>query len=146
MFEITRIIEWDMGHRIPFHKNKCSMLHGHRYRLELSLSGPLQQTKSASTEGMIFDFGDLKKIMKEKIHDCLDHKTLLYHEDSLLNLWPNDKLESFGIKLVKFIPTAENIVAWCYQELKNDFPDSIKIVSCRLYETPNAWVDYRPEA
>ena len=143
MLEITRIIEWDMGHRIPFHKNQCSMLHGHRYRLEVTLKGPVIDEKQTSNEGMVFDFGDLKGIMKKKIHDYLDHKTLLYKNDLLIKSWPSEKLLRFGIKTVDFIPTAENIVSWCYRELEHAFPEPIKISSCRLYETPNNWVDYK---
>ena len=144
MIEITRIIEWDMGHRIPHHKNKCSLLHGHRYKLEVSLRGPIEEKKNISSEGMVYDFGDLKQMMVEKIHDCLDHKTLLYENDLLIKSWSQEKLDSFGIKTVNFIPTAENIIIWCYKELKNVFPKELIISSCRLYETPKNWVDFKP--
>jgi 6-pyruvoyltetrahydropterin/6-carboxytetrahydropterin synthase len=41
MTEVTKIVEWDMGHRVPNHKSKCRNPHGHRYRLEVTIGGPL---------------------------------------------------------------------------------------------------------
>ncbi|NRA47057.1 MAG: 6-carboxytetrahydropterin synthase [Oligoflexales bacterium] len=62
--DVTKIIEWDMGHRVPNHKNKCRHPHGHRYRLEVSMRGAISLEKGSSSEGMVVDFGDIKELMR----------------------------------------------------------------------------------
>ncbi|MBP6219435.1 MAG: 6-carboxytetrahydropterin synthase [Oligoflexales bacterium] len=154
MIVITKVIEWDMGHRVPNHQNKCRFLHGHRYRLELSLSGSIQSNKGACDEGMICDFADIKKIAMEKIHDVLDHMFMAHREDPLMQGFEGSQTVHGGqqmgseILFVPFIPTAENIVIWCYEQIQDAFSlaqnKQIRIHQLRLYETPNSWADYFP--
>ena len=60
--DITKIIQWDMGHRIENHRSICRGLHGHRYKAEICISGELISESGVSDEGMVMDFADLKKI------------------------------------------------------------------------------------
>ncbi len=146
MIEVTKIIEWDMGHRVPNHKSKCRHPHGHRYRLELTLGGDLNKTTGDSSEGMVFDFGDIKKYMTERVHDVLDHGFMIYEKDEVLKkFFQSNEAEEFQVIIVPFIPTAEEISKWCYEQLQNCFPAGIKISRVRLFETPNSWADYTPD-
>ena len=61
--QITRRLEFDAGHRIPNHTSQCKHLHGHRYALEVTLSGDLVQQKGVSEQGMVMDFTDVKHTM-----------------------------------------------------------------------------------
>lgn len=142
MLEITKAIEWDMGHRIPMHEHKCRNPHGHRYRLELSLRGELCQNQGASNEGMIHDFGDVKEVLVEKIFKVLDHCFLASEKDLIFK----SIAESSDLKIfiVPFIPTAENIVLWCYDQLKDSFPKHLQIARLRLLETPTSIAEYVP--
>lgn len=145
MIEITKSIEWDMGHRIPNHKSKCRNPHGHRYKLEVTLAGPVSTERGASHEGMVYDFGDIKQHLMDKVHAQLDHCFLASEED--LVFAPLAKNESLGLKiiLVPFVPTAENILLWCYQLLMQDYPATVPIVRLRLFETPSSYVEYIPQ-
>ncbi len=147
MIEVTKIVEWDMGHRVPNHKSKCRNLHGHRYRLELTVSGDIDETEGASSEGMVLDFGDVKRVMMERVHDVLDHGFMFYEKDELLDHLFREHAPDGGFNhlAVPFIPTAENIAVWCYRQLRDAFPPGIHIAKVRIYETPNSWADYRPE-
>lgn len=142
VMEITKIIEWDMGHRVPNNRNKCQHPHGHRYRLEVTLAGPLNSERGSSSEGMVLDFTDLKQLLREHIHDPLDHCFMIYDQDPIMA--PFAAAHSTELKLVvmPFIPTAENIVLWCYETLRARMPESSPISRLRLYETPNSWADY----
>lgn len=143
MIQITKIIEWDMGHRVPNHKSKCRNPHGHRYRMELTISGPLIDTDGNSSEGMVFDFGDIKRIMTERVHDILDHGFMIYENDwEMKDSLAND---TWKVIVVDFIPTAENISKWCYEQMKDEFPTGITIQRVRIFETPNSWADYIPK-
>ena len=82
---ITRKIEIDAGHRVPDHKSKCFNLHGHRYVIEAECSGPLAETGEQT--GMVVDFGFLKKVMMERIHEPCDHTFIFtYWDDICFNL------------------------------------------------------------
>ncbi len=142
MVIVTKVIEWDMGHRVPNHKNKCRNLHGHRYRLEVSVQGDLCAEAGSSNEGMVFDFGDLKELLRQCISEQLDHVCMYYAEDSLLREFFAAHPEQLVAIAVPFIPTAENIVRWCYEQLKAVLPPHLKITRCILYETPNSWAEY----
>lgn len=144
MIEVTKVIEWDMGHRVPNHNNKCRFPHGHRYRLEFTLAGETNAQLGDSSEGMVFDFGDIKNILLKNIHDVLDHSFMAYEGDKLFSQLHKQYPQDTAIILVPFIPTAENIAVWCYEQVKNSFPHPLRISHLRLYETPNSWADLRP--
>ncbi len=143
MIEVTKVVEWDMGHRVPNHANKCRFPHGHRYRLEVRLSGELNSQQGTSSEGMVFDFGDIKRVLVEKIHDVLDHSFMAYQHDTLLTHMHEQYPQEMQVLFVPFIPTAENIIIWCHEQLKSAFPSHVHISHLRLYETPNSWADLR---
>ena len=145
MIEVTKVIEWDMGHRVPNHKSKFRNPHGHRYRLDLTVCGDLEASAGDSSEGMVFDFGDIKKLMTQHVHDVIDHGFMIYEGDTIMCSFFGDRHDDgFCVLVVPFIPTAENISAWCYRQLRPHFPNSIEIVNVRVFETPNSWADYKP--
>lgn len=147
MNEITKVIEWDMGHRVPNHKGKCRNPHGHRYRLELTVAGDVNETTGNSSEGMVDDFGDIKALMLGQIHDALDHGFMIFKDDDVLTTFFSTHAEhGFKVIVVPFVPTAENISRWCWERLRKALPDAIRIVNVRVFETPNSWANYRPEA
>lgn len=144
MLEITKTIEWDMAHRVPNHNSKCKNLHGHRYRLEVSVQGEIISTSGASDEGMVVDFHDLKVLLKKHIADALDHVCMYYEHDELLRNFFEENKDKLTAMKVPFIPTAENTLLWCYERLKSHLPSHLTITQCKLYETPNSWAQLRP--
>ena len=150
MVEVTKMVEWDMGHRVPNHKSKCRNPHGHRYRLEVTVGGPIIDDAGTSSEGMVIDFSDIKAVITEKIHDVLDHGFMLYEGDTIMNRLLNEEANGkenceFIVITVPFIPTAENIVRWCHEQIKDHLPEGTKATRLRLFETPNSWADYIAE-
>lgn len=144
MIQITKSIEWDMGHRISKHQGKCRTPHGHRYRLELTISGPVEKDRESKTDGMILDFQKLKDALAKQILSPLDHAFMARDDDQLIKNLKNSTEEDLKIILVPFTPTAENIVKWCYEQLKDSFQGNPKLSRLRLYETPNSFADWLP--
>ena len=142
--QITTRLEFDAGHRIPDHKSQCRNLHGHRYALEITLSGDIISQEQASENGMVMDFSDVKHIARTSVVDVWDHAFLVYFKDKpvldFLNSLPNHKTVIFPS-----VPTAENMAAEAFIILKNQYKDTygnhLKLERVRLYETPNSWVD-----
>ncbi|MFM9836541.1 MAG: 6-carboxytetrahydropterin synthase QueD [Methylophilaceae bacterium] len=142
--QITTRLEFDAGHRIPHHKSQCRNLHGHRYALEITLSGDIISNSQASEDGMVMDFSDVKQIAKKSVADVWDHAFLVYVQDTevlaFLNTLANHKTVIFPT-----VPTAENMAQEAFNILKNQYLDNygnhLKLERVRLYETPNSWAD-----
>ena len=141
---ITRRLEFDAGHRIPDHASQCRHLHGHRYALEITLSGEVIETEGSPARGMLIDFGDVKAIAKQHIVDVWDHAFLAYRGDTavvdFLQAMPGHKTV-----LLDVIPTAENLAAEAFRILEplytGVYRDQLRLERVRLYETPNCWAD-----
>lgn len=142
--QITTRLEFDAGHRIPSHKSQCRNLHGHRYALEITLSGNIIVQDGLSDNGMVMDFSDVKAIAKRTVVDVWDHAFLVYEKDAVvlefLRSLPDHKTVIF-----KAVPTAENMAAEAFRILQAEYTDtygnSLKLERVRLYETPNSWAD-----
>ena len=141
---ITRRIEFDAGHRIPDHKSQCRHLHGHRYALEITLSGEVILQPGDPANGMVMDFSEVKTLAKHHLVDQWDHSFLVYAGDTpvveFLKTLPGHKTV-----VLDCIPTAENLAALAFARLDAVYRDSygnhLRLQRVRLYETPNCWVD-----
>lgn len=150
MFSVAKEIEFDAGHRVPNHKSKCRNPHGHRYKVRAAILGELITEEGASDEGMLADFGDLKKVMMELIHDVLDHGFIVYVEDhALLDVFGmrDTPLHEppFGWKVIEFpyIPTAENLALWSFEQLKLPMERmGFQIDYVTVWETPTSTATY----
>jgi 6-pyruvoyltetrahydropterin/6-carboxytetrahydropterin synthase len=107
--QIRKQFAFEAAHVLPHHAGKCSRLHGHSYRLEVTIAGALQSAGPAS--GMVMDFDDLSRIVRTNVIEPLDHRLL------------NDVLDN---------PTSERIVLWIWQQLAHELP---AIAELALWET-----------
>ena len=79
---ITRRLEFDAGHRIPDHRSQCRHLHGHRYAIEITLSGEVINAAGQPENGMVMDFSEVKAIAQRCVVDNWDHAFLAYSGDT----------------------------------------------------------------
>lgn len=141
---ITRRLEFDAGHRIPDHKSQCRHLHGHRYAIEITLSGDIIEQDGDAANGMVMDFSLVKEIAKTHLVDAWDHSFLAYAGDraiiDFLNTLPGHKTV-----VLKRVPTAENLAQTAFDILDAAYRDTygnhLRLQRVRLYETPNCWAD-----
>ena len=141
---ITRRLEFDAGHRIPNHDSQCSHLHGHRYAIEVTVSGELVTAEGDAEQGMVADFSDVKALTHQHIVEPWDHAFLAYAKDHVVV----DFLRSIpGHRTVLFDapPTAEHLALAAFRILQQAFADAygkrIQVDQVRMYETPNCWAD-----
>jgi 6-pyruvoyltetrahydropterin/6-carboxytetrahydropterin synthase len=109
---LRKQFRFEAAHQLPNHDGKCARLHGHSYRVELAVTGPIRDADGAPDEGMVIDFARLKEAW-EPLHRQLDHRNL------------ND--------LLAFPTTAENIAWWLLEQLT-----AVGVNSVRVWETENA--------
>lgn len=141
---ITRRLEFDAGHRIPNHASQCRHLHGHRYAIEITLSGKIIDTEGAAEQGMVMDYSMVKDIAKSMLVDHWDHAFLVYRGDRVVTEFLASLPEHKTVVLER-VPTAENLAAEAFRILDAAYLDTcgnqLKLERVRLYETPNNWAD-----
>lgn len=141
---ITRRLEFDAGHRIPDHASQCRHLHGHRYAIEITLTGDIIDAAGQAVNGMVMDFGEVKAIAKEYVVDLWDHAFLVFRGDTVvaefLASMPDHKTVVLDV-----VPTAEHLAEEAFRILdplyRDSFGNSLRLERVRLYETPNCWAD-----
>jgi 6-pyruvoyltetrahydropterin/6-carboxytetrahydropterin synthase len=144
MLTITKRLEFDAGHRIPNHDGLCKNVHGHRYALEISLEGKVQSATGTSSDGMLIDFSDVKRLALKHLIDRWDHSCLVFSGDALLlkalSLLPDHKTT-----ILDAVPTVENLAALAFRTLETVYSErfgkDLRLQSVRLYETPTCWAD-----
>ncbi len=141
---ITRRLEFDAGHRIPDHKSQCRHLHGHRYVLEVTLSGGIIQQAGDPANGMVMDFSEVKALACRHVVDLWDHAFLVYAGDAKVVEFLASLPEHKTVVL-DCIPTAENLAETAFRILdavyRDVYGNQLRLEQVRLYETPNCWAD-----
>lgn len=142
--QITRRLEFDAGHRIPNHQSQCRHMHGHRYAIEITLTGETVKTAGASEEGMVMDYSEVKAIAQKYVVEAWDHAFLVYVGDTVVAEFLRS-LPGHKTVALDFVPTAENLAAEAFRILDGAYRDAygnrLRLERVRLYETPNNWAD-----
>lgn len=141
---ITRRLEFDAGHRIPNHESRCRHLHGHRYALEVTLSGAVIATEGAPRQGMVLDFSEVKATAQRLVVDPWDHAFLACRADTALLAFL-DSLPQHRTVVFDAPPTAEHLALTAFRILdaayRDQYGNDLRLERVRLYETPNCWAD-----
>ena len=129
MHEVTKSIEFDAAHRLMGYPGLCAELHGHRYRVEVTVRG-----EELNELGILVDFHDLKEWMI--FLGDWDHAALLCGNDPLLGQLT--RIISFREN-----PTAEHMAKAIFNNIRTHLRElPVELVKVRVYETPDAWADY----
>ena len=137
MYTLISEASFDSAHFLAQYEGKCRNIHGHRWTIKVEIYGEALQ-ENGSCRGMLVDFGDLKKYLKE-LADYYDH-ALIIEKDSMRELTLNVlKGDGFRIIEVEFRPTAENFAKYFYNYFKNK---GFLVKNIFVYETPNNCATY----
>ncbi len=141
---ISSKLEFDAGHRIPSHNSQCRHLHGHRYAVEITLSGDIITDEGIAKQGMVMDYSEVKQIAKDALVDKWDHAFLVYSGDVQV-LQFLQSIEDHKTVVLDTPPTAENLALIAFNILDNAYQDNygnhLRLEQVRLFETPNCWAD-----
>lgn len=138
---VTKEFTFEMAHALLGYDGSCKYVHGHSYGLAVTVIGNPIQDDTNPKLGMVIDFGDLKKIVKETVVDEFDHALVLNNntpKDSI-----NQKQELFDkVIFVNYQPTSENLVADFANRIGMRLPEGIILFSLRLRETATSYADW----
>ena len=142
IIRISKEFRWEMAHALWHYTGLCKNIHGHSYVLRVVVKGQINDNKNNSKYGMVIDFGDLKKIITAKIVNIYDHSIVLNKDafSETINSVVGEMYER--IHWLPFQPTAENLVVFFANIVRENLPADITLVSVRLNETTTSFAEW----
>ena len=123
-------------------------MHGHRYRFEAEIEGDVVDASGVSEEGMLMDFSDVNSILMTHVHDVIDHAFVVYEGDMLARSACELMGEGHRTVVVPFIPTAENLAKWAFEQvephIKTSYGNKLRLVAMHVRETPKSTASWYP--
>ena len=139
---ITKQFSFETGHALYGYDGKCKNVHGHSYKLSVTVIGSPITDRSNVKFGMVIDFTDLKKIVKEEIVDQFDHATVFNGTTPHIELANELMTRGHHVILVDYQPTSENLVVDFSQRIINRLPEGITLFSLKLQETDSSFAEW----
>ena len=139
---ITKQFSFETGHALYGYDGKCKNVHGHSYKLSVTVIGKPISDNSNVKFGMVIDFTDLKKIVKEEIVDQFDHATVFNKNTPHIELARELQSRDHHVILVGYQPTSENMVIDFAQRIKSRLPNGIELHSLKLQETETSFAEW----
>lgn len=139
---ITKKFAFETGHALYGYDGKCKNVHGHSYKLSVTVIGQPISDSTNVKYGMVIDFGDLKKIVKEEIVDRFDHATIFNKNTPHIELAKELMDRGHIIILADYQPTSENMVIDFAAKIKARLPKNIKLHSLKLQETETSFAEW----
>jgi len=137
---VTKKFDFEMAHALDWHDGKCKNLHGHTYKLIISLKGNINQELNQTNNGMVIDFGAVKDLVKNLVVDRFDHCTMLYTKSPILE--QISKLDYLKLEKVDFQPTAENLVVFIQAIIIDVLPSFVTLQKVVLFETETSSAEW----
>lgn len=139
---ITKQFSFETGHALHGYDGKCKNIHGHSYKLAVTVIGnPIEDTRHPKY-GMVIDFGDLKKIVKEEIVDLFDHATIFNKNTPHFDLANTLQNMGLDVVLVDYQPTSEMMVIDFAAKITARLPKHISLHSLKLQETETCYAEW----
>ncbi|MBQ4913282.1 6-carboxytetrahydropterin synthase [Maribacter sp. MMG018] len=139
---ITKQFNFETGHALYGYDGKCRNVHGHSYKLSVTVIGRPITDVSHVKLGMVIDFGDLKKIVKEEIVDVYDHATVFNKNTPHIELAKELTDRGHNVILADYQPTSENMVIDFAAKIKSRLPENIELFSLKLQETDSSFAEW----
>ena len=139
---ITKQFSFETGHALYGYDGKCKNVHGHSYKLSVTVIGtPITDSNNVKF-GMVIDFSDLKKIVREEIVDVFDHATVFNKNTPHVELANELSNRGHHVILVDYQPTSENMVIDFAKKIQDRLPNDIQLHSLRLQETESSFAEW----
>ena len=139
---ITKKFSFETGHALYGYDGKCKNVHGHSYKLSVTVMGSPIEDRTDAKFGVVIDFTDLKKIVKEEIVDQFDHATVFNETTPHIELAKELIKRDHHVILVDYQPTSENMVIDFSNRIKSRLPENISLFSLKLQETESSFAEW----
>lgn len=140
IIRVTKEFDFEMAHALDCHDGKCHNIHGHTYGLSVTFIGKPIDKPGMPKDGMVIDFSDIKKIVKENVVDVFDHALVL--RDNSRFLGTLNKEINPRLILVPYQPTAEKVLEHMVEIILSHMPEDMKLHSAMLRETLTSYAEW----
>ncbi len=138
---VTKQFNFESAHALWKYDGKCKNIHGHTYKLFVTVIGIPISDENSVKKGMVIDFGDLKKIVKTQIVDVFDHAVILNEKAPYKNFINVPEMFERFIT-TEYQPTCENMVVHFADIVKKHLPNDVDLFSVKLYETETSYAEW----
>ena len=142
---ITKEFKFETAHALKGYDGLCKHIHGHSYELLVSIIGEPIQNENSPKLGMVMDFGDLKKIVKEEVVDKMDHSLVLNEKGSKAEALKKSDEMFERVLTVPYQPTSENMLIDFAERIKPRLPQGISLKYMLLRETVTSYAEWFAE-
>ncbi len=139
---ITKQFTFETGHALYGYDGMCRNVHGHSYKLSVTVIGMPITVVTNVKYGMVIDFSDLKKIVKEEIVNVFDHATVFNKNTPHVELAKELEDRGHNVLLVDYQPTSEMMVIDFSKKIKKRLPENIALHSLKLQETETSFAEW----
>ncbi len=144
MIALTRRFTFEMAHALKGYDGACRQIHGHSYKLYVTVEGEPCSDPANPKYGMVMDFSDLKRMVNSTVVDGYDH-ALVLRENTVSDELLLQLREEWGkVITTSYQPTCENMAVDFAHSIAVLLPEGVKLHKIKLYETENSYVTYRP--
>ncbi|MAX05029.1 MAG: 6-carboxytetrahydropterin synthase QueD [Flavobacteriales bacterium] len=142
MIRITKEFKFEMAHALHGYDGLCKNIHGHSYKLWVTIKGEVLNERTHKKDGMVMDFDILKELVKPTIINKYDHSLVLNANS------PHAEIDFSAFEKVFFLPyqpTSENLVSDFALQIKNNLPEGIELYKLVLSETATSFAEWHSE-
>ncbi len=142
MVRITKEFKFEMAHALHGYDGLCKNIHGHSYKLCVTVKGEIKKDKGNPKDGMVLDFDVLKNIVKPEIINKYDHSLVLNANS------PHSEIDLSAFEKVFFLPyqpTSENLVMDFALKIKSKLPQGIELYKVVLSETTTSFAEWNSQ-
>lgn len=141
---ITKMYDFEMAHVLKDYDGPCRNIHGHSYKLFVTVTGSPINDPDSPKKGMVMDFKDLKAIVKTHIVDRFDHALVINSETDPAMI-DSMKKHMDNVIVVDYQPTSENLIVDFAGIIKSLLPGTVQLHSLRLWETATSYSEWFAE-
>lgn len=142
---LTREFSFEMAHALEGYDGLCRHVHGHSYKLFVTVAGTPCDAPDDPKYGMVMDFGDLKRIVNRLVVDRYDHALILRQTPENMQLLEQVCKKWERVYLVDYQPTCEQMIARFATQIVRELPEDVRLVELKLYETEKSHATWRAE-
>lgn len=141
---VTKQFNFEMAHALLGYDGPCKNIHGHSYELFVTVIGEPIEERTSPKNGMVIDFKDLKRIVREQIINDFDHALVVSHNT------PQDHINELKRNYEKIVvtpyqPTTENYLTDFVRKIQEKLPRGIKLHSMKIRETVTSYAEWFAE-
>lgn len=139
---VTKEFSFEMSHALEAYDGPCRNIHGHSYRLFVTVIGQPVNDDANPENGMVIDFGKLKKIVNKVIIDRYDHAFVIRHTEDNFGVMIHVKKHFDKVETVDYQPTCENMVSRFAEDIMKELPENVALYSLKLHETATSYAEW----